>query len=395
MKLVFYMTMVLCIVSMQGMKETAVPPLLFQVPSLKELTALALNRLCQTDQSFVSQCSMLPDDLRRYVEGVGLLAQYRAVSSYREFKPASRVDTDKHFSRINEHGNLYFGSYRYLGPITGKVEYAISREDRGSIQNFISKPHCNDSHNSVIILARSKRGTSFTPASFKTWNIRTGAFISEVDVPFIEQKHLYYCDLDYSCPSLSKLGAHAWHPEGLFLAACLLQRETHSIDIFSTKSGKITQTLTGHTRRIIALSWNAKGTVLAAGQEDNNITLWNTHTGESLRKISFPFDRVLPSLLKICWHPREPFLAALIRNTVVIWNADRGVVLRRLALSLASSGYGKLVKWNTLGTVLTVRGRKELSTIFYKESTDKEVKAQCAALSWEDLKKLNPDMTSL
>ncbi len=79
--------------------------------------------------------------------------------------------------------------------------------------------------------------------------------------------------------------------------------------------------LSGHTDSVVALGFNATGTLLGTGSMDASVRVWNTTDGSLVRALEGPGDGVE----WLQWHPKGDVLLAGCEDfTMWMWLAQTG-----------------------------------------------------------------------
>jgi cell division cycle protein 20 (cofactor of APC complex) len=103
----------------------------------------------------------------------------------------------------------------------------------------------------------------------------------------------------------------------------------HDVRVASHKVGS----LTSHTQEICGLSWNADGTTLASGGNDNMLCLWDASSSSASRP-RFALTDHQAAVKALAWSPHERNLLATGGGTadrcIKFWNANTGSLLNSI-----------------------------------------------------------------
>lgn len=84
---------------------------------------------------------------------------------------------------------------------------------------------------------------------------------------------------------------------------------------------------TGHTDRVTSVAYSPDGHLAVSGGRDNTVILWNADTGEIVRRLEGHSDWVWDVLFS---PDGQQILSASADKTLILWNADTGEIIRRL-----------------------------------------------------------------
>jgi WD40 repeat protein len=74
-------------------------------------------------------------------------------------------------------------------------------------------------------------------------------------------------------------------PDGRTVAS---QSDNNAIHLIDVATGKVLQTLTGHTDFVTSIAFSRDGHTLASGSNDNTIRMWDVATGKLLKSFGVP-----------------------------------------------------------------------------------------------------------
>jgi WD40 repeat protein len=123
------------------------------------------------------------------------------------------------------------------------------------------------------------------------------------------RKQLFTLPDEHNVPCL------AYSPDGTVLAT---GNERFAVKLWDPASGKLKQTLKGHTGNLRALAFSPNGQTLATGGEDKMVRLWNLTTYEEL--LALPTEHFVNGLAFD--RTGKTLAAALHDGTVKIWSGD-------------------------------------------------------------------------
>jgi WD40 repeat protein len=160
--------------------------------------------------------------------------------------------------------------------------------------------------------------------TIKLWNPKTGKLLQTIT------GHSYY------------VNSLAYSPDGQTLAS---GSADNTIKLWNPRSGKLLRTLSGHSGYVYSIAYSPDGQILASGSGDNTIKLWNPRSGKLLRTISLTRKAVIYS---IAYSPDGQSIANGRDNSIIkLWNTRTGKLLRNLTghfgyvMSLAYSPDGQ------------------------------------------------------
>ncbi|KAI8986985.1 WD40-repeat-containing domain protein [Pilobolus umbonatus] len=123
--------------------------------------------------------------------------------------------------------------------------------------------------------------------------------------------------------SRSRISSLAWNSNILTTAGrdhYIYHRDVRSPESYFRR-------LTGHTQEVCGLKWNAEGTMLASGGNDNNLMIWNSH--ENI--ITHRFNQHIAAIKAISWNPHKRGMlvsgGGTADKTIKFWNTINGTLL--------------------------------------------------------------------
>ena len=155
----------------------------------------------------------------------------------------------------------------------------------------------------------------------------------------------------------------AWHPDGQHLASSAADG---TVQIWNVSSKSI-ETTVGYdnTVPVTGLAWSPDGALLAIGFDMGIVIVWDAESKRELHRLrtGIPFPIMVNDL---AWQPNGDKLAAAIGNSVFVWNANSGQLLRDFnrhddqvwdvdwspdGKSLASGAEdGRIIVWRLVGS---------------------------------------------
>lgn len=143
------------------------------------------------------------------------------------------------------------------------------------------------------------------------------------------------------------VSALSWNPNSKQFASGSYDK---TVRLWDVATGKSTKTLDKHPAAVTVMDWNGK--MLLAGGPTNMVSVWNTTTGQQVRKVE-----VSGAAQSLAWSPDGKVLAAGgVDETLRIFNPANGQVLASLALPGSPPSVTALA-WSTKGeTIASGRG---------------------------------------
>ncbi len=120
------------------------------------------------------------------------------------------------------------------------------------------------------------------------------------------------------------VGGLAFSPDGTQLASASYDDTARVWDV---ATGKVLQTLRGHTNDVFNVTFSPNGQQLATSGGDKTVRLWNPATGESLRVLAGHQNMVVG--LRFTADGNQ-LISASFDRTLRVWDPDTGVTLRVL-----------------------------------------------------------------
>ncbi|QSV66732.1 MAG: NACHT domain-containing protein [Aphanizomenon flos-aquae DEX188] len=167
---------------------------------------------------------------------------------------------------------------------------------------------------------------------------------------------------------LTSVLAVAFSPDGKVLAT---GEKDGRVRLWNVITGKELLTLRGHSSGVYSVAWSGDSQTLASGSDDNTVKLWNVQTGDCVRTLEGHGN----SVLSVAWNG-DTLASGSHDKTVKLWNVQSGECVRTLEghsdsvrsvawsgdnLTLASGSNDKSLKlWNvqTGHCVQTLKGHK-------------------------------------
>ncbi|MDM3851460.1 MAG: pentapeptide repeat-containing protein [Aphanizomenon gracile PMC627.10] len=166
---------------------------------------------------------------------------------------------------------------------------------------------------------------------------------------------------------LTSVFAVAFSPDGKVLAT---GEEDGKVRLWNVITGREFLALTGHSDSVNSVAWSRDGLTLATGSRDNTVKLWNVQTGDCVRTLEGHRNQVK----SVAWSGDSQTLASGSDDrSVKLWNVQTGDCVRTLeghrnqvksvawsgdGLTLASGGDNTVKLWDvqTGKRVRTLKG---------------------------------------
>lgn len=142
----------------------------------------------------------------------------------------------------------------------------------------------------------------------------------------------------------------AWCPEGRLLATA--GRTDKRVRILTPAGELVRELEPAHPMGLFSLAWNPGGSLIAAGDWNGNLVVWDVRTGRVYRRLTGGPRTVL--IKAMAWSPDGTLLAVGGESIVInIWNVEAGTLVRTLP------GHGDIVDhlaWSPDGKRLASSG---------------------------------------
>jgi WD40 repeat protein len=119
-----------------------------------------------------------------------------------------------------------------------------------------------------------------------------------------------------------KVLALSFSPDGRWLAS---GGRDKTVKLWETATGREVRTLIGHKNVVYALAFSPDGRLLASGSQDNTVKLWDVATGRELRTLDCG-----ETIFSVAFSPDGRYLASPIGSSVDLWEVPTGRPLRTL-----------------------------------------------------------------
>ncbi|GAB4376184.1 MAG: NB-ARC domain-containing protein [Elainellaceae cyanobacterium] len=163
----------------------------------------------------------------------------------------------------------------------------------------------------------------------------------------LHQVNLAHADLSKSrfTQPFSFIYSVAFSPDGQLLAT---GDNNNNVCLWQTADGQPRLTLKGHTGRVWAVAWSPDGQILASGSEDQKgVRLWDVETGSCLGTLQEDSNDAFKS---VSWHPDGHILASCGNgNKIWLWDVRHKECLRILQ---GHSNWVVSVAWSPDGQIL-------------------------------------------
>jgi WD40 repeat protein len=144
------------------------------------------------------------------------------------------------------------------------------------------------------------------------------------------------------------VSAVAWSPGGLLVATGNWDK---TVRVWNAKTGEVIQTYTGHTELVDALGWSPNGRYIASGSWDKTLQVWDAFSGQPL----WPHPAYQGAeVSSLAWSPDGQYIAVgSWDHTVKVWN----VSTEQLVMTYGRQGeFVNTVAWSPNGQYLASAG---------------------------------------
>ena len=157
----------------------------------------------------------------------------------------------------------------------------------------------------------------------------------------------------------------SWSPDGRKIVS---GSKDDTVRIWEASSGRLLHTLTGHTGNVLSVSWSPDGSKIVSGSDDHTVRIWEAPSGRLLSTLTGHMGNVTsvswsPDGSKIVSGSNRPDGSKIVSgnndDTVRIWNASTGRLLRTLTENTDSVGYTDAVRsvsWSADGSKIVSGG---------------------------------------
>ena len=122
----------------------------------------------------------------------------------------------------------------------------------------------------------------------------------------------------------SPVNSVAFSPDGTRIVS---GSKDHSIKLWDAQSGKLLQTLTGHTSAVSSVAFSPDGTRIVSGSMDNSIRLWDAQSGKLLQTLTGDTSFVS----SVAFSPDGTrIVSGAGDNSIKLWDAQSGKLLQTL-----------------------------------------------------------------
>jgi WD40 repeat protein len=115
---------------------------------------------------------------------------------------------------------------------------------------------------------------------------------------------------------LTSVFAMAFSPDGKVLAT---GEKDGRVRLWNVITGKELLTLTGHSNWVNSVAWSGDGETLASGSDDKTVKLWNVQSGDCVRSLEGHSN----SVLSVAWSG-DTLASGSHDKTVKLWNVQSG-----------------------------------------------------------------------
>ena len=175
----------------------------------------------------------------------------------------------------------------------------------------------------------------------------SGLSIWQADLEKVNLHRVNFTDSDLAksvfTQTFGSILAVAFSPDGQLLATGDSNGE---IRLWQVADGQPVLTFQGHTNWVWFVAWSPDGKILASGSADQTIKLWNPNNGQCLKTFSGHSNWVL----SLAWSPDGRILASgSADRTIKLWNPNNGQCLK---IFLGHTNTIWSVAWNPDGHTL-------------------------------------------
>ena len=101
-----------------------------------------------------------------------------------------------------------------------------------------------------------------------------------------------------------------------------------TVRLWDAQTGKLLQTLIGHTATVWDVAFSSDGKTIASGSHDKTVRLWEADTGEPLRTLT---TEQMTAVWSVAFSPDGKTIASTsIYSAIRLWNVKTGQLLRTL-----------------------------------------------------------------
>ncbi len=261
----------------------------------------------EINQNVVVICVLLPKDVKTSD------TEHRPILV--GFLPTEPIKTAQESATLKLPDLLYMG---------GLVSYLESLKTEFTSE-FTSQPSTADPENSGEWLRPLTSGSSYVyplAVSADGETIASSSYDGSIKLWRIGDRQL-----------LNALGGQPWssYPSTGNAAAKIANSNSESnTDESQVGIGKLIRSLPGHSSGVSALAISPDGEILASGDYNGMIALWNLATGELLRKFSGHSGTIKPMIVS----PDNRLLATGSTDKILkVWNIETGIMIRSFSLS--------------------------------------------------------------
>jgi WD40 repeat protein len=103
--------------------------------------------------------------------------------------------------------------------------------------------------------------------------------------------------------------------------------DDNTVKLWEVRSGKLVRTLDGHQDVVMSVAFDPQGRMLASGSADGTVKLWDSQSGEPLRTLD---GHQRGGVDRVAFDPHDGTLASGVGRAVQLWDARSGRLLRTL-----------------------------------------------------------------
>lgn len=147
--------------------------------------------------------------------------------------------------------------------------------------------------------------------------------------------------IDFIEGHYNKINCVRFSPNGNIIVTASGEEETflykyqdNTIKLWDATSGKLVQTLEGHSKSVNSASFSPDSKIIAAASDDYTIKLWDVASGKSIQIL----NEYIGKLKSVSFSPVDQIIACVSdNNTVKLWDVTSGQLIR--TFSVDSIGY--------------------------------------------------------
>ena len=174
--------------------------------------------------------------------------------------------------------------------------------------------------------AQMFRDITYSPDGSRVVTISSGPSIRFWDTQTENLTKTYYN------PEGVKIESITYSPDGETLACASGPKDYHTVFLLNTNTFEHEQIFTGHKEGMIcSVAFSPDGKILAAGDDNGSIFLWDVNTGKKLREIDWNDDfRYNDFIRSLVFSPDGKMLMSKSDSGTCFWNISSGNTIQQL-----------------------------------------------------------------